>query len=263
MKRSSWWAGAAAILAAQGCSTGTATDTGNAGPDVTGRWTMFVWEDPVTVDIKETTGGVIGGGGCCGLSPQDFPCCGALRGQVADRRASFGFSFDLSGVPYDYSTNVFVSADGQRMTGSFSLAGRRVAWRRLGATDDYLPAAEGGVAQALYALQAARYQLAVSTESAPLPGADFNDQLLYQLDGFSGVGYITGDLGAFWAGEMAWNADEQLLTVGPVPATDPSLPVMLALRFDASATGLTSVDATMASGLLYRFKVAGATPTAP
>ena len=62
---------------------------------------------------------------------------------------------------------------------------------------------------------------------------------------------LNGALGAFWAGEMKWHADEQTLEIGPVPATAPELPVALSPHFDG--TTLSTVDATMSNGDAYAF----------
>src|ERR1700690_2936371 len=65
---------------------------------------------------------------------------------------------------------------------------------------------------------------------------------------------IYGDLGAFWMTEMSWQEQSQALQVGPVPATDPSLPVGLNLRFNG--TVLNEVVATAPSGATYLFAAA-------
>ena len=87
----------------------------------------------MTVDLRDSDG-VLEGRGCCGgfLDGGDvLRCCGPVNGQVADRRASFGFSFNFAGEAYDYATDVFVSADGKRMAGTFSRTGATVAWLRI------------------------------------------------------------------------------------------------------------------------------------
>src|SRR5215203_2427196 len=127
---------AAIAVVAAACQT----DPANTGPDLTGRWAMFVFEDPIAVDLRQV-GAVIEGDGCCGgfqdVSRQ-IGCCGAVNGQIADRRASFGFSFQY-GELYDYSTDVFVSADARRMAGTFSRGGSPIAWVRIGVSDPILP----------------------------------------------------------------------------------------------------------------------------
>ncbi len=63
---------------------------------------------------------------------------------------------------------------------------------------------------------------------------------------------VTADLGAFWATEMSWQENEQILTVGPVSPTAPELPVSLTLRFNG--LNLSEVEATVPSGTRYQFQ---------
>jgi hypothetical protein len=62
---------------------------------------------------------------------------------------------------------------------------------------------------------------------------------------------LSGALGAFWAGEMVWREDDTTLVVGPVPETQPDLPVALEFHFDT--TWLESIDVWMPSGNHYSF----------
>jgi hypothetical protein len=209
---------------------------------------MFAWEDPVAVDIQTAGDGVIEGGGCCaGLFDPAFQCCGVLNGQIVDRHASFGFSFSFAGEVYEYSTDAFVSADGQRMAGTFSRTVSPVAWVRIGSADRYLAPAPQAL-QEILGTRVGQYALALS--DAPAAGSDFSAQRTYRLN--VGHEFVSGEVGAFWAGEISWSADEQTLAAGPVPETAPGLPVALRLRFDGTA--LASVEAVMASGLRYQFQ---------
>lgn len=63
-----------------------------------------------------------------------------------------------------------------------------------------------------------------------------------------------GDLGPFWAGEMAWQEAEQTLVIGPVPVTDPAYPIALRVRFEDVV--LSAVEAQMPSGDRYLFSAA-------
>jgi hypothetical protein len=238
---------AAVALAAQGCQD----DGAGSGPDLSGRWAMFRFEDPVVVDIDQA-GSAIQGQGCCGIfaGEHDISCCGPLTGQIVDRRASFGFSFDYGGEPHVYSTDAFVSSDGKRMAGTFSPWGGPMAWVRIGAYEAYLPPPSS----ALESVTSGHYTLVLSDN--PGAGSDFSWQPTYVL--FTDPRFVFGDLGAFWSGEMTWNADQQTLVVGPVPETAPGLPVAMSLRFDGAA--LASVEAVMASGARYQFQ---ATPWQP
>jgi len=245
---------AAFLVAAQACETGNTfipPDGGATvkGPGVSGRWAMFGWEDPVAVDIRQA-GGNISGHGCCaglGLNPEP-PCCGDVSGTIGDQAAAFGFKFDYGGSTYDYSTQVFVSADTQRMAGMFSRSGSRVAWLRIQAPESYLPDPDPAL-QVVMRARGGSYALVLADD--PAPGGDFTPGLTYAF----GIGdrSIGGDLGPFWGEEMSWDADRQILTVGPVPATDPNLPVALLLGFNG--TVLSSVEAISAGDVHYHFLV--------
>ncbi len=232
-----------AVAATPGCQGGSDVDDG---PDLSGRWAMFAFEDPVAVELQQT-GDVLAGRGCCsGLGPDPgLNCCGPVTGEITARLASFGFSFDLGG-PYVYATEASVSADGQRMTGTFSRTTTRpIAWVRLGPGENFLPEPAPALVEALYP-RGGGYMLTVSDSG----GVDFAFRAMYRLN----VHYrsVSGDLGSFWSGEMTWNAGEQTLVVGPVPETDSSRPVEMRLHFDGNT--LTSVDAMMGSGVKYIFE---------
>ena len=245
---STYLAIAAVAVAAQGCDAGGP----GSGMDMSGRWAMFGFEDPVVADITQA-GVALQGQGCCARSGGqcDIRCRGPVTGEIVDRRASFGFSFDYSGEPYVYSTDGFVSTDGKRMAGTFSRGGAQVSWVRIGSYDDYLPQHDPAL-EGLAGM--GRYSLVLSGD--PGAGSDFSPQQTYDL----GVDFrsVAGDLGAFWSGEMAWNAGQRTLVVGPVPETAPGLPVAMSLRFNETA--LASVEAVMASGARYQFQ---ATPRQP
>ena len=238
---------AAVMLAAPGCQKDEVADD----PGLSGRWAMFAFEDPVAVDIHQA-GGAIEGRGCCAGFPGDFSvsCCGLLTGEIVDRRASFGFTPGIG--PDVYSTDAFVSSDGRRMAGMFSRMSVPVAWVRIGARDAHLPPPEPALASAMVMLSGA-YDVVLSD-----PGAgEFPPELTYRLVVVSS-GFLFGHLGAFWSGEMAWNAAQQTLVVGPVPETAPGLPVAMSLRFDGTA--LASVEAVMAFGTRYQFQAAPRQP---
>jgi hypothetical protein len=209
---------------------------------------MFEWEDPVAVDLREKDGVVEGTGCCGGFQNPNFPpyCCGPVNGQVADRRASFGFSFNFAGEEYDYATDVFVSADGERMAGTFSRSGTPVAWLRIASNEPslrYLSAPLPALGE-----HAGSYGLVLTDD--PAPGGDFVGQRVYQMS--INERFVYGELGPFWSEEMSWRADAQTLAAGPVPETAPGLPVALSIQFDGST--VVSVEATMASGIRYHFQ---------
>jgi len=248
MLLNSYLAIAAIAVAAPGCSDAAKPDSG---PDVSGRWAMFSFEDPVAVDLRQA-GGAIDGRGCCAESP-DGRCCGRLTGQMVDGRASFGF------VPGQftqdvYSTDAFVSSDGKRMAGAFSRMTLPVAWVRIGSRDPHLPPPDPAL-ESIIRMLGGRYALVLSND--PGGASDFSPQQTYELYVVES-GFLFGHLGAFWSGEMAWSAAQQTLVVGPVPETAPGSPVAMSLRFDG--TVLASVEAVMASGVRYQFQ---ATPWQP
>lgn len=231
----------------QGCQGG------GAGLDVSGRWAMFAFEDPVAVELQQS-GDVLAGNGCCsGLgADRGFNCCGLVTGRIAARRAAFEFSFGSVDEPYVYATDAYVSADGRRMAGTFSRITSSVAWVRIGPGDTWLPNSPTTID--LMVARSGGYMLAVS--DAPVGGTDFSAQEMHRVH--IGSGFVFGALGSYWAGEMTWSADQQTLVVGPVPETAPGLPVQLRLHFAADT--LTSVEATMASGLRYTFQAVAAQP---
>ena len=251
-------------IATVGCETGATNfdfpDAGKtpAAPDLTGRWAMFAWEDPVAVDLR-TTGTAISGDGCCGGFSSlgaGISCCGDVTGQVVDRRAAFGFTFDFGGDRYEYATDVFVSADGRRMAGRFSRTGGPIAWVPIASDQSWLPVGDANLQPLEEVLSAhmAGYGLVLTDD--PPPAADFMPAQTYSLATDSR--FVYGELGAFWAGEMSWDADAQTLVVGPVPETAPGLPVALWLRFDGNA--LMTVEAAMASGAHYHFAAMASQP---
>lgn len=239
-----------------GQATGGTGGVAVPGPDVSGRWAMFAFEDPVAVFLDQTNTALAGNGCCAGL--RDVPtggCCGAVTGQVAGRSASFGFPVSVLGQS-TYSTQVFVSADGQRMAGTFTLGGPdtlKVAWVRIGPTDPWLPSADRALSDVML-MRAAGYALTLSDN--PAAGRDYSAQQIYGLSVLDR--FVSGDLGVYWDREMSWHADEQTLVVGPVPETAPGLPVALWLHFDGST--LASVEAAMASGVRYRFVATASQP---
>ena len=245
------------------------SDAGGAGglvvgPDVSGRWAMFAFEDPVAVELH-AAGGVIGGEGCCGGLPSGseprlpLDCCGSVDGQISSQHATFWLTFGLGGGPpvATYWTDAFVSANGQRMTGRFmtmipatpiGTSGFPVTWVRIGPTDNWLPRRRDTDVERIVATRPGGYSLVLSDGAAA--GNDFAAKQTYRLD--VGYRYVSGDLGVFWDGEMSWNAADQTLVVGPVPETERRLPVALRLHFDG--TVVRSVEADMPSGAQYQFQ---------
>jgi hypothetical protein len=252
--------GATAAGAAGSSGTGAAAGSADAGtggapvgPNIDGEWAMIGFEDPVAVALGQQ-GTVISGYGCCvGLRPPSgVECCGPIiDGSIVDRRARFGFSFDVGAI-YEYSADVTVSSDGQRMLGPFSRFSWPTAWVRIDAVDlkttGWLSDRNTVVSEAVRE-RVGSYALALAATTAD--GDDFSPDAVYRFLISGPLPLVWGDLGPFWSGEMSWLADEETLVVGPVPVTDPAFPIGLRLHFEAVV--LTSVEADMASGARYSF----------
>ena len=248
--------------AAGGAAAGSSGALGLAGAaaepepppvDIAGRWAMFEFEDPVGVQLVQNGGELSGEGCAAGAPPLPEPesgsYCGAIRGSVQAHQANFGFSFE-SGA-YHYSASVTVSADGQRMTGSFHAVQQLAtptAWLRLTNGQQWLPwdsdvSKPGDPLTGLYSL---------SLVSSSTGGSEYDATTQYRFF-YSGRG-IAGSLGSFWQSEMKYALADGVIEVGPVSATTPELAV--ALKLMVGAEGLTEVQALTASGNDYLFSVA-------
>jgi hypothetical protein len=208
---------------------------------------MFSFEDPVAVSLEQHEEALSGTGCCAGLDSNGLlSCCGPIMGALAGRQASFEFTFG-SGQLHTYGTNVTVSEDGRRMGGEFSVDGRvgwKVAWvplagPNLGEAPSELRAAlverDGGYALLLVSQFVGRFE--------PLEAYDLV---------LSELGYLSGDLGPFYWGEMTWDAATETLKAGPVSATDPSFAAELELEFDGNV--LRTVIATYPNDPPYFFE---------
>jgi hypothetical protein len=225
--------------------------------DISGRWAMFAFEDPVAVEITQN-GNTLSGTGCyAGLPTPDDPSlpssfCAGLTGVIEGRHAQFAFASAWA----PYAADVFASADGQRMAGRFhdvDAWGSPYAWLRIGPTDRGLPTpAPGGLEDVVQTLSG---EYVLSPLGAPPPGVELSastpNQYVLSVRVLGHAALVLGTLGAFRAGELSWNATEQVLVAGPVPLTSPNLPTEVRLHFDGSS--LVDVQATMPSGTAYRF----------
>jgi hypothetical protein len=217
--------------------------------DISGRWAMFQFEDPVGVQLVQT-GGVLTGQGCVsGVPPLDSdpgPYCGGIQGTVTGNHASFVFH----PLGDSYIADATVSSDGMRMTSRFhgvSWLPFPTAWLRVADGQIWLtPASVPGQPYA-----SGSYQLILSSAA---PGAteylpDTTYHLIYDR------GRLSGDLGSFWTSEISPLNDSRSgigsFRVGPVPETDPALPVSLSM--DIGAGVFTHVAAVTGSGHAYEF----------
>jgi hypothetical protein len=209
--------------------------------DIHGRWALFVFEDPVGVQLTQA-GEQLGGRGCAGGTP---PAGEAYDGFCGDA-ARFRFSFSI----YTYMATTLISADGQRMTGSLHAVAdvdMPTAWLRVPDGD-----------QGLFLDSAARNDPLTGMYTLTLEGADagateYDAVKTYRLFYDGGRG-IASDLGAFWNTEITRIESPAALQVGPVPPTSPELAV--SMRLETSAGSLSRVRATTASGYHYDFAAA-------
>jgi hypothetical protein len=228
---------------------------------------MFVFEDPVGVQLVQAPDGTLTGRGCVAGAPggsRSSPplvstnWCGKITGQVKGRSAAFGFNFE--GDTIRYSTRVTVSEDGRRMTGAFSnsppdsvevsgLLGYSIGWLHVADDATGLPYQLPGQSESAFG----GYELALVPEDSV--GSEFVAGRTYLIV-YTGD-HIRGDFGSFWHTEMSTAGD--VVRVGPVPATTPELPVSLSLILEGDA--VSRVTATMPSGGRYTFTAARHPPT--
>jgi hypothetical protein len=224
--------------------------------DIAGRWGMFCFEDPVGIQVSEVAGNLTGVGCASGTPPfseLDPFYCGDVEGMVQANQASFDFHFDR----YRYLADTTVSADGQRMTGRFygaaGLLPYPTAWLhvpdgqiRLTLRDWNDPPEEMG-----------SYDLRLSNAD---PGAtEYVPNKVYSLV-YRDNGNLEGDLGCFCDSEVTRPSADGPIQVGPVPPTDPALPVSMSI--EVSEQRLTQFSVVTGSGHSYTFS-AVPTPIPP
>jgi len=245
-----------------GAAGGTAGAAGTELPtaDVSGRWGLFVFEDPVGVLLHQEADGTITGQGCGsgapgGGPPQQEPNlwgCGSLSGRTVGKTASFAFPTPVTG--FQYQATVVISADGQRMTGTLTTSTAKItyplAWHRV--RDDAAWLDRGDFMRP--DPMAGRYELTLIPEESV--GNEFVAGTPYAIR--YGEHTILGQLGSFWTDEISPVAEGSPLRVGPVSATVPELPNSLLIDFDAG--GFTGVTASTPSGGHYRFAVTKPSP---
>lgn len=219
---------------------GTAGGSGAAGLTLTGTWSMFLFEDPVTVSIKQSGSTLTGKGCCAGLDSSLIQCCGELTGQVSDGVATFSFP---AGDFATYGARVYVSPGFERLGGSFSAGGgeMKTAWVRQEPPSLWLRE-DPSLAEAVGEARSGRYELLLTSARAGRfePGQAY---ALY-LDVRPEHVLVSGTLGPFYNREMTFDDATQALHVGPVPATDPEFAAELELEF--SGDDLERVLATYA-----------------
>jgi hypothetical protein len=252
-------AGAASAIAGASGAPSSAGEAGEAGApeppsvDITGRWALFQFEDPVGVQLFVDDQGEIIGHACdAGVPPiLTYPpyACGNVSGRVSGNRASFSLPFD--DIRVTYAAETIVSADGQRMTGRFRANGGwfdyPTAWLRVADGEAYLPSLTSEEAR-----PDVRYDLRLVSAG---PGAtDYVSGQVYALVSYNDGLY--GELGSFYHTELTTNAAGDQIQVGPVSPTAPELAV--SMKIDVQDAQFTRVSAVTASGHEYLFS---ASPT--
>ncbi len=226
---------------------GQAGEAGEAVPDISGRWAMVLFEDPVGLQVVQR-GSQLSGKGCdVGAPPlqdETRDLCGPLMGAIRPSGAAFGFTF-TSGVQYQYlAKDVTVSADGQRMTGhfhgSYDWMPFPVAWLRLADDEAWLP----------YPEQPEPYRQGVyDLRLTDADGDEYSNEQVYIVHFV--FGSFNGPFGSFWHTEIHRDTPDGPLLVGPVPMTQPELAVSLSV--DVKDGHFTRFQALTGSGHHYTF----------
>jgi hypothetical protein len=220
--------------------------------DVAGRWALFVFDDPVGVQLSQH-GEVLTGMGCAAGAPplQDLivrDYCGAITGEVHGSAARFWFPVELGGM-YPYTAETLVSMDRQRMTGHFKGVGDvqwPTAWLRVAHGEPWLPWESPLEENPLLGI----YDLTLESADADEYSPAQTYRLYFRREG------IASDLGSFWHAEMQVGEPGQPIVVGPVSMTAPELATALRLETDAESQSITRVEALTGSGHNYVFNVA-------
>ena len=178
-------------------------------PDLSGRWALFGFEDPVAVDIRQS-GTTLTGMGCSAGFPRPggpsfAEYCGSLFASVFDgTRAQFNYRFES----YWYGADVTVSAKGDRMTGLFHGTSAwlgPMAWLRIAPDASWLDsnAVDASLREASTD-RVGSYDLSLT--AGPTGDEYASDRVyLLNLSHRGVVPVVTGEFGAFWATEMVWN----------------------------------------------------------
>jgi hypothetical protein len=233
-------------------TAGRGTDLEPPLVDISGRWGMFLFEDPVALDVVQNGNRITGLGCDAGLpdleadSAHTSDYCAPLRGEVEADRA--WFAFDISA--YAFRAEVTVSRDASRMAGEFlDIFGQRFksSWLRLRNEETALVRRSKRDQAAIDGRYDLRLMGSVSSESS------FDPLRTYEITYIAAYG-IYGDLGAFYYTEISGDETPSgPLLVGPVPATDPTVPV--SIRFDRNAWQLTHATVADVHGVVSEFEV--------
>ncbi len=227
--------------------------------DVAGRWALFVFDDPVGVQLVQNGSELTGTGCAAGTPPLEDPdsfvgeFCGPIHGSVTSNKVQFVFRFE-SGGAYTYAADVTVSADRRRMTGTFhgvSDVSWQTAWMRVPEGERGLPRLETAPPEPLWG----QYELTLMGSSAG--ATEYRPGKVYAFN-FVRDGFAT-DLGSFWYTEWLYSPEDYSFEVGPVPATVPELATSLSVEANP-VDGITWVQAHTATGNSYGFAAARKPP---
>jgi hypothetical protein len=133
------------------------------------------------------------------------------------------------------------------MAGDFASAGefnRKTAWLPYQPSRD-APWLSGDAVSEPYFASSTLQLVGEATAESPFQASE-----TYGLEHLPSRG-LAGDFGSFWYSEFEARLEDSVIEVGPVPATDPALPVALSVRI--TERRVTEVEATMESGAVYRF----------
>lgn len=221
----------------------------DAPANVSGRWAMFGFEDPVGVQLSQDAG-VLGGIGCgVGVAPaMRASYCSPISGTISGSNLKFAFKSTADILPGDYLADLVVAADGKRMAGHFGIGSSIndqlwFAWLPVQGDDFWLNVPEGD----------AHYgsgSLALKLSTAEANDPRFDPNAVYEVT-FGAYGLI-GDLGAFFLSEMKLGASG-LIEAGPVSQTVPELPVYVSIASQGNA--YSSVTARLGNGHTFTFNV--------
>jgi hypothetical protein len=218
--------------------------------NVSGRWAMFGFEDPVGVALSQSEGALSGIGCGVGTPPASKAsyCSADLTGTIAGGSVKFDFKSTADILPGRYLADLVASKDGKRMAGRFGIGTSVstelwIAWLPVQGNDDFwLPVAESEPS-----LGSGQFELRLSSAEAGDPS--FDSQATYWI-AFGPYGLV-GELGAFFLSEMRRVGNG--VEAGPVSPTVPELPVYVS--FTGPGSAYTSVTARLSNGHTFTFDV--------
>jgi hypothetical protein len=214
---------------------------------------MFIFEDPVAVDIVQS-GSELTGLGCDAGLPDALTdqttleqWCAPLKGRIEGDQAWFGFDIPF----YSFRAEVTVSRDASRMAGTFNDAlgrSRSSSWLRLEGDELGLPG-NGPPGPEWWLSDDYVFRL---IESAS-PGSGF-DPLRDYLVSYRHSWGLWGDLGAFYYTEIAGDeASAGPVLIGPVAPTNLAFPI--SMQLDHAAGRFVHAIVIDGRGIVSEFEV--------